>query len=251
MHKLIALWSHPRSMSTATERIMRERGDLDCAHEPFMYDYYLHRKVREMPHFDPEEGHPLDYDSIRDDLLDRAKAGPVFFKDMAYYVVPRLLSDDAFRDRLTHAFLVRDPVASILSYQKLDPDLTMEEIGIEAQWTLYQALVSEGRTPPVILAEDVRADPQAVIGAMWREVGLDFLPGAFDWQSPPPDDWDQVGDWHGSVSNSTGIRPLTDAERDKQRAAFETAAGANPALRDMLARHRPCYERFAEVAVKT
>ena len=31
-HPLIALWSHPRSMSTATERIMRERGDLDCAH---------------------------------------------------------------------------------------------------------------------------------------------------------------------------------------------------------------------------
>ena len=46
------LWSHPRSMSTATERIMRERGDLDCAHEPFMYDYYVHRKRRVMPHFD-------------------------------------------------------------------------------------------------------------------------------------------------------------------------------------------------------
>jgi hypothetical protein len=39
MHPLIALWSHPRSMSTAIERVMRERGDLDCAHEPFLYDY--------------------------------------------------------------------------------------------------------------------------------------------------------------------------------------------------------------------
>ena len=38
-HPVYAMWSHPRSMSTAIERIMRERGDLDCAHEPFMYDY--------------------------------------------------------------------------------------------------------------------------------------------------------------------------------------------------------------------
>ncbi len=57
-HPIFVLWSHPRSMSTATERIMRERGDLDCAHEPFIYDYYVHRKIRVMPHFDVQEGHP-------------------------------------------------------------------------------------------------------------------------------------------------------------------------------------------------
>ena len=45
-HPIIALWSHPRSMSTAFERIMRARGDLDCLHEPFMYDYYINRAPR-------------------------------------------------------------------------------------------------------------------------------------------------------------------------------------------------------------
>lgn len=56
MHPIIALWSHPRSMSTATERIMRERGDLRCFHEPFMYLYYVGDEIKEMPHFeaDPE-----------------------------------------------------------------------------------------------------------------------------------------------------------------------------------------------------
>ena len=57
-HPIIALWSHPRSMSTAFERIMRSRGDLDCLHEPFMYDYYVHRAKRVMPHFDAEAEHP-------------------------------------------------------------------------------------------------------------------------------------------------------------------------------------------------
>lgn len=31
---IIALWCHPRSMSTAMERVMRERGDCRCFHEP-------------------------------------------------------------------------------------------------------------------------------------------------------------------------------------------------------------------------
>ena len=80
MHKIYALWSHPRSMSTAIERVMRERGDLDCAHEPFMYDYYVHRKVRQMPFFETEKDHPVRYEDIRDMLLRRAETKPVFIK---------------------------------------------------------------------------------------------------------------------------------------------------------------------------
>ncbi|WP_283176701.1 hypothetical protein [Gemmobacter sp. 24YEA27] len=75
MNRIYALWSHPRSMSTAMERVMRERGDLDCAHEPFMYDYYVHRAIRQMPHFDVRPDHPVSYPAIRDHLLARAAKG--------------------------------------------------------------------------------------------------------------------------------------------------------------------------------
>ena len=43
MNPIIFLWAHPRSMSTAIERVMRERGDFDCLHEPFLRCYYLMR----------------------------------------------------------------------------------------------------------------------------------------------------------------------------------------------------------------
>jgi hypothetical protein len=43
MNPIIFLWAHPRSMSTAIERVMREGGDLDCLHEPFLRYYYLER----------------------------------------------------------------------------------------------------------------------------------------------------------------------------------------------------------------
>ena len=140
MHPIIALWSHPRSMSTATERLMRERGDLTCFHEPYMYYYYVERAVRVMPLFDVDPEKPKTYEAIRDMLLEAGEAGPVFFKDMSYYVLPRLLEDRAFAERLTHTFLIRDPVKAILSYYKLDPDLTLEEIGLEAIWTHIQGV---------------------------------------------------------------------------------------------------------------
>ena len=40
MHKIIALWAVPRSTSTAFEWMMRQRGDLDCLHEPFGEAWY-------------------------------------------------------------------------------------------------------------------------------------------------------------------------------------------------------------------
>ncbi|HUF56321.1 MAG TPA: hypothetical protein VMM55_07145 [Thermohalobaculum sp.] len=32
-HPIVALWCHPRAMSTAFERLMRERGDMTVLHE--------------------------------------------------------------------------------------------------------------------------------------------------------------------------------------------------------------------------
>ena len=42
MNDIIALWTHPRSISTAFERVMIERGDFNVLHEPFSYLYYVH-----------------------------------------------------------------------------------------------------------------------------------------------------------------------------------------------------------------
>lgn len=74
LHPIIALWVHSRSMSTATERLMRERGDLDGAHEPFMYEYHVNRQTRTIPHFDVQPDHPVTCEAIRDSLIARARA---------------------------------------------------------------------------------------------------------------------------------------------------------------------------------
>ncbi len=255
MHPVIALWSHPRSMSTALERVMRERGDLACFHEPFMYDYYVARAVRVMPHFEVDPEKPKSYEAIRDRLLEAGEAGPVFFKDMSYYVVPRIFEDRAFARRLTHSFLIRDPVKSILSYHKLDPDLTLEEIGLEAIWRqLDWVRELVGETPAVLCAEEVQADTAGVLNAYWRKIGLPPALHALSWTpEKTPDDWQQVAGWHGDVAASGGIQAMTPAqeaaEEAAQRAAFEQAAEKAPKLREFLAHHRPFYDRARALAI--
>lgn len=248
-HPIIALWSHPRSMSTAFERIMRSRGDLDCLHEPFMYDYYVNRSTREMPHFDAMDEHPKSYEAIRDMILARAEKGPVFFKDMSYYVMPHLLADDAFFARLTHSFLIRDPRASILSYAKLDPDMLLDEIGIEAQWRHAEAVMARtGRRPVVIRSEAVQADPESHMRRYWDVVGLSHRPEALHWNDPAPADWQQVQGWHGEVMASTAIRPISAEQQARTEADFTRLAAAQPRFQAYLDHHLPFYARLLTYA---
>ena len=250
MHPIIVLWSHPRSMSTAIERVMRERGDLWCAHEPFMYDYYVHRQVSTLPGFDVQPDHPVSYDAIRDMLLEKGRERPVFFKDMAYYVMPHILEDAEFLSRLTHCFLIRNPLAAILSYYRLDPDLTCEEIGLEAEWRLYEGVRAAGHDPVVIEAETVRADTRGTMAALWNRIGLDWRDEAFDWaREETPQDWEQVSAWHEDVSTSSGIRGADAEELLRKEIEFEDLAETAPHLRKFLEHHLPFYRKLSDVAL--
>ncbi|MFK7938131.1 MAG: hypothetical protein AB8B82_02035 [Roseovarius sp.] len=249
MHPIIALWSHPRSMSTAMERVMRERGDLDCAHEPFMYDYYVHHGRKPFAMFDVQADQPVAYPDIRDHLLKRAETRPVFFKDMSYYVWEQVLADPAFSARLVNCFLIRNPVASIPSYFKLDPEASLEEIGLEAQYLHYSGLVERGETPVVINANDVRRDVKGVMTALWSAIDLPYVDAAFDWQRPTPEDWQQVEGWHGNVSEASGIKPLTQADLDAQQERFEQMAQEHPKMRAYLAHHLPYFEALKGHAI--
>lgn len=234
-------------MSTAFERVMRERGDCRVFHEPFLGYYYSRRTERALPlHHNEREQMPDTYEAVRDELLAAGRSGPVFFKDMSYYVVPPILSDPEFSRRLVNVFLIRDPRRAIASYFKLDPQMTLPEIGLEAQWRHWCALAEIADTAPLIVcAEDIQRDPRGTMGAVWDRAGLDFVGGAFEWQSGEvPQDWERVAGWHGNVLASTGIAAATGDAAD----VFERAAAKAPHLREFLAHHAFYYDKLRELA---
>ncbi len=248
MYPVIFLWAHPRSMSTAIERIMRERGDLECLHEPFLRYYYLHRCTKPLPHFDSEQDHPTDYGEIRDLILARAEHSALFIKDMSYYVIPELLQDPDFCRRIRHCFLLRNPMAAMMSYYRLDNSVTLDEVGIESQWLHFQGLQALGIDDSIVLeAEAVQADPVASMGRFWQALGLEYSERALCWDdSSTPSDWRYVEGWHQAASASRGIR--APAPRDQARMADEFAQVCReaPQLADYLRHHLPYYQHLCE-----
>ena len=241
-----ALWCHPRSASTAFERIMRERGDLDVLHEPFMYDYYSNRSGRMFANFEPDPEHPTDYAAIRAMLLERGQRGSVFLKDMAYYVVEALPKDPELMGAIQHAFLIRDPAESILSYQKRDPDFSCDEVGLEAQWRLYQAIREAGFDAQIVRSSDLRTSPEQTMATYWQGAGLSHEPSALHWEPTVPDGWETVEAWHTETIQSGAILP---PETGRDYRAELDALGAP--FTEYDAYHRPFYDALNRVAEGT
>jgi len=249
MNKIVALWCHPRSMSTSVERLMRARGDFECLHEPFMYHYYLNQQHREMPYFEPKQDHPVTYSGVRDMIFAKAKKSAVFFKDMAYYIDSDIITDALFCKSVTHCFLIRNPMATIASYYKLDKEVTLAEIGIEAQWRVYCHLVDLGIKPVVLQAETIRKDPRSTANSWWTNIGLTGNDSAFEWNDKPPEDWEQVKGWHQDSMQASSIHPWTEQDAKNESDRFEMAATEAPHLRSYLEHHQQFYNRLKSNAL--
>lgn len=250
MNPIIILWAHPRSMSTAIERVMRERGDFECLHEPFLHYYYIERTGKQLPHFDSEQRHPTSYADTRDWLLDQAATKAVFAKDMSYYVMPELLQDTEFCRRVKHCFLIRHPLRSILSYYKLDAEVEMHEIGLESQWQHLAGLREMGIDGVVLEAEAVQQDTSGAMKVFWQALGLDYREQALSWnEESTPEDWQYVQGWHENVSDSKGIKQQTTADQEKYRLEFESLCRQAPQLQDFLDHHLPFYERLKQQSI--
>lgn len=221
---------------------MREQGDLNVLHEPFMYHHYLTTTDRLFPDFTPDPGHPATYADIRMMIRGAAQSEKVFFKDMAYYVAEALPQDAEFAKQMSHAFLVRDPVEAALSYARLDPEFTKLELGHEAQHQLYLALVALGLSPLVLTADQLRGDPEGTLQRYWTHVGLDYVSDAFTWDDRVPKGWQSVQAWHSEVLQSGTIykpkRTDTAAQIAKLGAPYVKYA----------AHHMPFYTAMREIA---
>ena len=215
---------------------MMERGDFTVLHEPFMYLYYVGDRKRSLPHFAPDPEHPTTYQDIRSMIYDAARRKPVFFKDMSYYVTDHLRDDTEFLRAVRSTFLIRDPARSIVSYYKLDPRVTLEEIGLEHQWIHFQMLVKmTGQTPVVVDAEDLRARPEETMRAYCAALDIAFIPESMSWSTELPASWRNVAGWHGEAGRSTGIRGQRDDTLELDAA---------PKLRRFYRHHFPFYEKL-------
>jgi len=237
----IAMWSGPRNLSTAMMRSFGSRADTVVSDEPF-YGAFLAttgldhpmredviasmdcdwRGVMDMLRGDPPGGAPIWYQKHMWHMM----AGPIGYADFAGF---------------HHAFLIREPERMIASYLKKREAARFEDFGLEKQADFFERECDRlGAPPPVIDANDVLADPGAVLSKLCDALGISGDPAMLHW-APGRRDTDGVwaAHWYNAVEQSTGFGPP------------ETAPVELPPEAQRLAdRCRPYYQRLAEHRIR-
>lgn len=218
---LLALWATPRTVSTAFERMMIERGDHLVLDEPWSRAYYLGPEQRSTRF--PISFSESTYAAVESGVLAIARDRPVFVKDMAYHAAPGI-SDDALAT-MRHTFLVRDPMAALTSLHKQWPDFTVDEAGYRAQRMLFERVTAlQGESPPVIDSDVLRADPSGIIDSWCSRIGIDHLPHSLTWSPGMRDEWPLWRDWYENAARSTGFDPPRPSAANPPTADVEHAA---------------------------
>ena len=244
MNKIVALWVHPRSLSTVMERILIERGDFKAFHEPFAYLYYVHDKKGSVPFMKVDPNHPTSFADTKKMILDAADENPVCFKDMAYYVGDYIFEDDEFLNRMTNVFMIRDVEKTVLSYYKVDPNVDRDEIGFEYLFKIFRKVadLNNNQPPPVIVAEDLENDPEGTVKALCEKIDIPFMPESLSWEARPPEEMKDWDEWHKDLFSSTGI------QKDMEK--FDMSLDDVPKLRSYYEYHLPFYEALLKHRTK-
>lgn len=238
---ILVLWATPRTVSTAFERMMIERGDHLVLDEPWSRAYYFgpQRRSHRFALTFAESTYP----AVEAGVLDAGDSERVFVKDMAYHAVPAI-SDDALA-AMTHTFLIREPSAALTSLAREWPDFTDGEAGYEAQGRLFDRVAEvTGRTPAVVDSDELRADPPGVVGDWCAQVGIEHRPSSLTWTPGMRPEWQLWRQWYANAAASTEFAPPDVAPvRAREPLAPElatrveaTVATARPVY-DQLRRH--------------
>jgi hypothetical protein len=236
----IAMWSGPRTLSTAMMRAWENRPDTVVVDEP-LYAYYLAATGLDHPGRDDViASQPTDWRTVVAELTTgELPAGTVigYQKHMTHHVLPEI--DLAAFTGLRHAFLLRDPRQLLASYARVRAEPTLADLGITQQLALFRRFGG-----PVVDSGDLLRDPAGVLRALCAALEVPFDPAMLSWPAGPrSSDGVWAPHWYASVEASTGFGPAgePDVELPAHLAALaEECRGAYDELAGhRVAAHRP------------
>jgi hypothetical protein len=211
--------------------MMCERGDFAVLHEPFSY-------LAEFGEVEVDGKARASEQELIAAIRDLAEREPLFFKDTTDERYPGVVADPRFlvQDGV-HTFLIRNPLATIASYQAVNPGVKAHQIGFETLYELFSEVWERtGAKPVVVDADDLVADPLAMTRAYCARVGIDFVESSLAWRPESRPEWRPSHRWHVDVSESCGFRTA--------RHDYGVDVAAHPVFGAYLRHHLPFYEEL-------
>lgn len=206
------MWSGPRNISTALMRSWESRSDTFVIDEPF-YAHYL--SVTNVDHPGRDEivqSGETDQSVVSKGLIsDIDDSCSIYFqKHMTHHMIPSV-GREWMKD-VVNCFLIRDPKDMILSYTKVNSNLSMHLLGLEDQYELFEYVTKiNGRAPTVVDSKDILLDPRETLRLLCEKLGVVFSEEMLSWSKGVRDTdgiWAKY--WYDNVINSTGFNTYTE-----------------------------------------
>ena len=235
--KRINLISGPRNISTALMYSFGNRKDTAVVDEP-MYAYYLNNTTVVHPGKNEIlEALPRGIEGVKKSLLFQPMEEPYYFiKGMAHHYLDFDLS---FLLLMDNVFLIRDPYKLILSYSKVMPNPTMQDIGIKKAFEIFQYLANSKCEPIVLDSDEVLKSPRKVLSLLCDKLDMPFAEEMLKWSAGPRKEdgvWGKY--WYKNVHNSTGFSEI---KRNSEKLSKK--------LIPLFEEARPYYDKLLEMSL--
>ena len=210
------MWSGPRNISTAMMRSWESRTDTFVIDEPF-YAHYLSVTNANHPGRDEiiQDGE-TDQSIVSKGLIsDVDDSCSIYFqKHMTHHMIPSV--DREWMKEVINCFLIRNPKDMILSYTKVNSNLSMHLLGLEEQYELFEYVTKiNGRAPPVVDSKDILMDPRKTLSLLCEKVGVIFSEEMLSWsKGVRGTDGIWAKYWYKNVINSTGFNIYKEKDDD-------------------------------------
>ena len=202
----ICLWSGPRNVSTAFMYSFAQRSDCRVFDEP-LYAHYL-------SHTDAHEYHPgaddilasmeNDGEKVVEMMMEPHDKSIVFFKHMTHHLFD--LNLDFLKD-CVNVILTRDPREMLVSFDKVIPNPSMQDVGYEAHLMLMDHLERIGEKAIVLDSKEILMNPQENLIKFCEKIGIPFEESMLAWEAGPiPENGIWAKYWYGNVHKSTGFQ---------------------------------------------
>jgi hypothetical protein len=230
----IAMWSGPRTISTALMRSWENRPDTVVVDEP-LYGFYLARtSVRHPGRDEIIQSMPNGWPEVLGQLArDPLPAGKSIYyaKHMTHHLLPEV--DRAALAGLSHAYLIRDPRQLLASYAKVRAEPVLADLGLAQQVEIFRTFGG-----PVVDASDILRQPEPALRALCAALGVPFDAAMLSWPAGPRDTdgvWARY--WYESVWRSTGFGPYREPTAELPPRLEPLAQACQPFYDEMSA-HR-------------
>jgi hypothetical protein len=205
----IAMWSGPRNISTALLRSWGNRPDTVVCDEPLYAHYLLKTGVAHPGADEVIRSQENDWRQVVAWLTGHVPEGKAVFyqKHMTHHLLPEI--DRGWLDRVTNAFLIREPREVVTSFVRIAGTPRLEDTGYPQQLEIFEHVRRRiGRVPAVIDARDVLRDPPRLLRLLCAALDVDFTEAMLSWP-PGPRETDGVWAkyWYDAVLKSTTFQP--------------------------------------------